>query len=180
MLPNVSAAALLAEPYSPAGTPKQDVFDFESLLTAPPSFAKPKPVPLPNTGQRSGVSTLPYKGGALPVTPLNIGTYDPNHGTHITDGLDWNHGRKTAQDIMAKPGTPVNAWVGGTVERLGSAQGGQSMYFKADNGEEYWLGHIDGRYSLPAGTRVSKGQLLTRISADHAAPHLHIDSRPWR
>jgi murein DD-endopeptidase MepM/ murein hydrolase activator NlpD len=114
----------------------------------------------------------------MPSVALNIGGYDPMHGTHVTDGLGW--GTKTAQDIMAHPGTPVNAWVGGTVERLGSAQGGQSMYFKADNGEEYWLGHIDGKYSLPAGTRVQKGQLLTRISADHAAPHLHIDSRRWR
>jgi hypothetical protein len=49
--------------------------------------------------------------------------------SHETDGLGW--GTKTAADIMAKPGTPVGAPESGTVVRLGSAQGGQSMYFRA-------------------------------------------------
>jgi len=115
--------------------------------------------------------TLPYK---VPKGSINAGTYS-GHGSHITDGLDLNHGQKTAVDIMAKPGTAVAAPRSGVVLRLGSAQGGDSMYFKDDNGYVWWLGHIDSRYSLPAGTRVRAGQTLSRISANHAAPHLHLD-----
>ena len=126
---------------------------------------QPEPMPTSQFGPAHGV----------PRAALNIGTYDPSKGTHVTDGLGW--GTKTAQDIMAKPGTVVKAWTSGTVKRLGSAQGGQSMYFMADDGKEYWLGHVDGKFSLPSGTRVKAGDVLTRISADHANPHLHIDSR---
>jgi len=93
--------------------------------------------------------------------------------THVTDGLGW--GTKTAADIMAAPGTPVGAPESGVVVKLGSAQGGQSMYFQGDSGKTYWLGHIDGEYSLPPGTRVRGNETVSRVSADHAAPHLHID-----
>jgi murein DD-endopeptidase MepM/ murein hydrolase activator NlpD len=94
-------------------------------------------------------------------------------GTHVTDGLDWNHGQKTAGDIMSNPGTPVGAPEDGTIVRWGSAQGGEALYFKGASGKMYWLGHIDGR--LPVGTRVSKDQPIAKISSDHKAPHLHID-----
>jgi len=122
-------------------------------------------------------SGFPGGGGgnvALPKGSVNVNAWT-GHGTHVTDGLDLNHGAKTAVDIMAKPGTAVPAPRDGVVVRLGSAQGGQSMYFRDDEGHTWWLGHIDGRYSLPAGTRVRAGQTLSRISANHAAPHLHLD-----
>lgn len=125
--------------------------------------------PVPGTGQ--GEKLAPMK---LPAGTVNTTTYS-GHGSHITDGLDLNAGQKTAVDIMAHPGTAVAAPASGTVLRLGSAQGGDSMYFKDDNGYVWWLGHIDSKYSLPAGTRVRAGQTLSRISADHAAPHLHLD-----
>jgi hypothetical protein len=114
-----------------------------------------------------------------PETPTDIpakGVLVTSKGwkpTHVTDGLGW--GTKTAADIMAAPGTPVGAPESGTVVRLGSAQGGQSMYFKGDSGKTYWLGHIDGEYSLPPGTHVRGNDVLSRVSSDHAAPHLHID-----
>jgi hypothetical protein len=98
-------------------------------------------------------------------------------GTHITDNLDWNQGAKTAIDIMAKPGTWVGAPEAGTIVRHGGAQGGQAMYFDRasdpDSDPDYWLGHIDSM--LPVGTRVKRRQRIARISAEHAAPHLHID-----
>jgi len=129
----------------------------------------PQARPVPGTGK--GEKLAPMK---LPAGTVNTTTYTP-HGSHITDGLDLNNGQKTAVDIMAHPGTAVAAPASGTVLRLGSAQGGQSMYFKDDQGYVWWLGHIDGRYSLPAGTRVRAGQTLSRVSSDHAAPHLHLD-----
>ncbi len=94
-------------------------------------------------------------------------------GTHVTDGLDWNKGQRTARDIMAAPGTAVLAPESGVIVRHGSAQGGQAMYFMSESGHLYWLGHIDNM--LPAGTRVRKGERIAAISSDHAAPHLHID-----
>jgi pimeloyl-ACP methyl ester carboxylesterase len=94
-------------------------------------------------------------------------------GTHVTDGLDWNGGAKTARDIMAAAGTLVLAPESGRIIRHGSAQGGQALYFMADSGHLYWMGHIDDM--APVGARVKKGQGIARISADHAAPHLHID-----
>lgn len=95
-------------------------------------------------------------------------------GSHVTDGLDLNHGSKTAGDIMARPGTPVGAPESGTVFRWGSAQGGEALYFRGDSGKVYWLGHIDSR--VPVGTRVRRNQVIARVSSDHAAPHLHIDA----
>lgn len=94
-------------------------------------------------------------------------------GTHVTDGLGW--GSKTAEDIMAHPGTQVGAPEDGVIERHGSAQGGQSLYFRSDSGREYWLGHIES--NVPVGTRVRAGQPIATISADHKRPHLHVD---WR
>lgn len=94
-------------------------------------------------------------------------------GTHITDGLDWNNGQRTAQDVMAAAGTPVGAPMDGTIVRHGSAQGGQALYFKGSDGTMFWLGHIDGM--LPVGTVVKKGQPIAKISSDHKTPHLHID-----
>jgi murein DD-endopeptidase MepM/ murein hydrolase activator NlpD len=111
----------------------------------------------------------PQGGGKLIDLRNPIGA-----ATHVSDGLGW--GTKTAVDIMASPGTPVGAPVDGVVTRLGSAQGGDSMYFTGDDGITRWLGHIDSRYSLKPGTRVKAGQIISRISADHPRPHLHYDS----
>ena len=97
-------------------------------------------------------------------------------GTHITDNLDWNHGQKTARDIIMPAGTPVGAPMSGTIIAHGSAQGGQSLTFRADDGTEFWLGHIEG--ALPVGTRVQKGAPIATISPHHETPHLHID-RKW-
>ena len=96
-------------------------------------------------------------------------------GTHITDGLDWNQGKKTAVDIMAKAGTAVGAPEDGVVLKWDpqGAQGGGRMWFKGKSGRMYWLGHIDD--SLPVGSQVRFGQAVARVSSDHAAPHLHFD-----
>jgi hypothetical protein len=96
-------------------------------------------------------------------------------GTHNTDGLT-DAGRNTAIDLMAKPGTPVTAPFGGRVERLGSAQGGQSAYLRANDGQRYWLGHVDRQ--LPAGRIFRPGEVIAFISADHDDPHAHWDRLP--
>jgi murein DD-endopeptidase MepM/ murein hydrolase activator NlpD len=188
-LPTLSAADLLSQPTPlPGGMPSlttdpPDYGGIESLLAPPPSFAAPPPKkslrpppPLKATAP-SAVPLVPTSTPEpvkVPKGEINTSTWT-GHGTHVTDGLDLNQGRKTAVDIMARAGTAVAAPANGVVLRLGSAQGGESMYFKDDHGYVWWLGHIDGRYSLPAGTRVRAGQTLSRISSHHAAPHLHLD-----
>lgn len=96
-------------------------------------------------------------------------------GTHVTDGLDWNSGQKSAADLMAAAGTSVGAPEAGMVVRHGSAQGGQAMYFKGASGKMYWLGHIDNM--LPVGSKVAQGAVIATVSPDHARPHLHIDRK---
>jgi biotin carboxyl carrier protein len=119
---------------------------------------------------------------AAPVSephPMNFATtkgkmlIPGGKGTHITDGLDLNRGRKTAVDIMANPGTPVAAPVSGTVFRHGSAQGGEALYLRDRAGKIHWFGHITNR--VPVGTKVKRGQRIADISPDHARPHLHYD-----
>jgi murein DD-endopeptidase MepM/ murein hydrolase activator NlpD len=123
--------------------------------TARPEWESPE-TPLKRTG----------KGFMFPTTPK---------GTHVSSGLDW--GTKTAEDIMAAPGTAVQAPMGGQVVywHPAGAQGGGSMLIRLDNGREYWMGHIAN--GVKAGTRFKKGHTLALVSSDHRAPHLHIDSR---
>jgi len=116
--------------------------------------------------------------GAPTTTKMRRGELIPGtswKGTHVTDGLDWNNGVRSAVDIMARAGTPVGAPEAGTVIRHGSAQGGQALYFKADSGALYWLGHIEDLG--PVGQHYDRGGVIATISPHHAHPHLHIDRK---
>jgi murein DD-endopeptidase MepM/ murein hydrolase activator NlpD len=143
----------------------------QHIAHAPVELRLPDPIYkqfTPQTGtpvEAAPATRSDYRGKVL------VPTIGP--GTHVTDNLDWNHGDKTARDIMAKPGTPVGAPESGQVVRWGGAQGGEAMYFKGDSGRMYWLGHIDDR--LPVGTHVEMGQPMAVISKHHKAPHLHFD-----
>lgn len=127
-----------------------------------------KAVQQPTAAPQQGTPAMASPQGALqaPVSPT---------GTHVTSGLGW--GTRTAQDIMAKPGTAVSSPVSGTIVYFHptGAQGGGSMLLRSDDGHEYWLGHIAN--GLPAGTRVRQGQVISYVSGDHPRPHLHIDRR---
>jgi len=95
-------------------------------------------------------------------------------GTHVTDGLDWNNGQKTARDIMGAAGTPVGAPEDGVIVKWGSAQGGEALYFKGKSGKMYWLGHIDKR--SPVGTKALQDNIIARIANQKvSAPHVHED-----
>ena len=126
--------------------------------------------------QQSTVPAVPRSVAGTPAPPkgaLKLPTQW--RGTHVTDGLDWNHGKQTAIDIMAKAGTPVVAPFGGVVERWGGAQGGEAMYLRdVQTGRRYWLGHVDSR--IPEGSSFRAGSVIARISSDHPAPHAHWDA----
>jgi hypothetical protein len=134
--------------------------EFLSLLRSMPGPTGPK------LGPQKGHQGAKLGGPGITI-PANWS------GTHVTDGLGW--GTKTATDIMGKPGTPVRLPEGGIIMRHGSAQGGESLWVKTDSGKVYWLGHVYN--SLPAGRRFKAGDVLTYISPDHPAPHVHVDRR---
>lgn len=147
---------------------RQELISRVGTDTPDPNPSTDPGAPETAAGGRSGASSqaTQYHGDVLvPGTSWK--------GTHVTDGLDWNHGQRTAEDIMASAGTPVGAPEDGQIVRWGSAQGGEAMYFQGASGRTYWLGHIDQR--LPVGTSVKAGQPMAVISADHPRPHLHID-----
>lgn len=127
----------------------------------------------PLNAVRDGKIIGPQAGHDIWEGHTLIPEVEAGKGTHVTDNLDWNNGRKTARDIMASPGTVVGAPEAGTILRHGSAQGGESLYFKGKSGRLYWLGHITN--VLPEGAEVQAGQKIALISPDHPRPHLHFD-----
>ncbi len=127
---------------------------------------------------------VPTGGGIVPKAEAAHATRSngkglmiPLHwqGTHVTDGLGW--GKASAEDIMASPGTAVQAPMGGQVVywHPHGAQGGGSMLIRLENGREFWLGHIAN--GVAPGTKFRRGDRIADISGDHPRPHLHVDSR---
>jgi len=95
-------------------------------------------------------------------------------GTHVTDGLDWNHGQKTAEDIMGHVGQQVVVPFSGVVERWGSAQQGEAMYLRdLQTGTRYWLGHVEDR--IPEGSGFQAGQVIARLAHHSNGAHAHWD-----
>lgn len=143
---------------------------FGSILQALSAFRAQRaggPTETPPTAEGSGQAQTTYSGKGVLKLPTTW------KGTHNTDGLTPAN-RNTAIDIMGKAGTPVVVPFDGVVEKIGSAQGGESMYLRAANGKRYWLGHVDPR--IKSGTKFKAGNVIARNSADLATPHAHWDS----
>lgn len=179
---------------STAGMDAQRIATAQYLTQSALSRLNDQPAPslmslassLRNIRQTSGMVVPEVSDGNDTDTPAEVGNAARPNGnyietdrgwkaTHVTDGLDWNNGQKTAADIMGAAGTPVGAPEDGVVARWGSAQGGEALYFKGKSGKMYWLGHVDKRSKV--GTKALRDSILARISPDNANPHLHIDSR---
>jgi len=147
-----------------------------SFRLPPPPPAAPGASPSPGARQAPGAAPHDHEHGGegVPLEYSGKTMVLPTKwkSTHPTSGLE-DSGFNHAIDIMGKPGTPVAAPVSGTIIRHGSAQGGSSIYFQGDDGRTYWIGHIESDF--PAGVKVKRGQVIAQISADHAAPHVHLD-----
>jgi len=95
-------------------------------------------------------------------------------GTHVTDGLDWNHGEQTARDFMGHVGQAVVVPFSGVVERWGSAQQGEAMYLRdLQTGRRYWLGHVDDR--IAEGSNFTAGSVIARLAPHSNGAHAHWD-----
>ncbi len=144
----------------------------QETFRRPASYA-PAPPALPVEMDERPQGQAAARGGFLQA-PTNW-AYDGTHAGNRTDGLGWGEDRP--EDIMGRPGTSIGAPEDGVITRHGSAQGGESVYFKADSGQEYWLGHIASDF--PVGKRVKRGQVIASIADQNvSAPHLHIAKRP--
>ena len=141
--------------------------EYEARKEAP--VASPARVRAPGGPAVRPTMVQPGKGFVLPLSFT---------GTHVTDNLGW--GTETAHDFVMPAGTPVIAPLDGHIEYVHQegAQGGDSMMLVLDNGEEYWLGHIES--DLKDGSTVKPGEQLGVISPHHETPHLHLDARRLR
>lgn len=117
-----------------------------------------------------GAGFTTQRKGSLLILPTKW------ESTHPTSGLE-DQGFTSAIDIMGKAGTIVGAPEAGIVVYFHptGAQGGGSMLLRTPSGREYWIGHIAN--GVKAGTRVKRGQRIADISADHDAPHVHLDRK---
>lgn len=108
-------------------------------------------------------------------TPVPTVRYRGTRPTHQTSGLSGY----PAVDIMAPVGTPVVAAEDGVVYRLGSAQGGVSLYMKGRSGADHWYGHLAGYVPKVRGVTsgrsvtVRKGEVLGTIGPHPNGAHLH-------
>jgi peptidoglycan LD-endopeptidase LytH len=98
-------------------------------------------------------------------------TFNETHNGH----------RHEAVDIMEPRGTPVDAVVSGTIQKLFvSKDGGNTVYEFDDAGTRcYYYAHLD-RYAtgVREGMRVHRGDVIAYVgstgNADPRAPHLHF------
>lgn len=124
--------------------------------------------------QQSLVPAVPK--GKAGTTPSKGALRLPLHwqGTHVTDGLDWNHGKETARDFMGHVGQQVVVPFSGVVERWGSAQQGEAMYLRdLQTGRRYWLGHVEDR--IPEGSSFRAGDVIARLAQHSNGAHAHWD-----
>lgn len=159
-----SIPSLIDRRGKPFGQPDLDELDFyfdaygrwRYRMYVPPKPPKPKPA-VPNLG------------------PVYVGGQSILHHdlTHETDGL---------------PGYPAfdDGWVAGrqviapedmVITRIGSAQGGSSVYATGRSLMRYWFGHV--ALPSPLGP-VKKGRAFAVISSHESPPHVHvgIDAKP--
>lgn len=108
--------------------------------------------PVPNLG--------PIVAGGVPLLDQDC--------THLTSGLGWpalDDGFKIGRAVVAPEACVVT-------DNTSSAQGGDAFYVRGASGIDYWVAHIT---TVPAlGARFAKGATMTRISADHPRPHVHV------
>ena len=139
--------------------------DFESRREASVS-----PTPAPAPRRRTQSAMKPGKG----IDLSSIAWRETPHAGGRTSGLGW--GDDEPIDIMGAPGTPVGAPASGVITEHGSAkEGGRSVTILGDDGNEYWLGHIDNL--PPIGSKVQAGQIVGVISPEHPRPHVHATRR---
>jgi hypothetical protein len=117
-------------------------------------------------------------------TPVNVPDLGPvvsggrpmlNHDlTHITGGLPdypaFDDGFVAGVGVIAPEDLEVTRH--SSARRRDGNPNGKALYATGKSGLLYWFGHIEDM--VPVGARLSKGERLGVISANHEAPHVHV------
>lgn len=128
------------------------------------------------TGSASGATVI--GGKAFPVGNKKSDVNNP--GMFNNGNTDQGDHPYTAYDILADPGTPVYAYISGTVNHIGTDKcPGRliSIYNKENNLTVSYL-HLAMRGHVQDGTKVSAGQRVGAVGTDSngcGIAHLHID-----
>jgi murein DD-endopeptidase MepM/ murein hydrolase activator NlpD len=166
------AAALTEQREDAAG--KLKVRFAEAKKLADQAAAKARATGAPSGG---GGGRGPVTGGA--ACPLG----QPRSFTD-TWGASRSGGRAhQGVDMMTPHGTPLYAFVSGTVTRTrsGGGLGGVTLYLRGNNGDEYYYAHLQG-LMVSAGQKVQAGEQVGTAgssgNASASAPHLHFEVHP--
>lgn len=190
-------------PPSPPPTPVAGAARPPAAAGLPTTAAAPVTcsVAIPAVGGRPGLGAGPRSSAALVdvlqklSSSLNgADTFAAGLGRFPVAGIarysnDWMAPRYTpcfhlhqGTDIFAARGTPVRAPTNGVVSFTEEAVGGKSVYVREANGTFYYLAHLDRFARIPAGSRVSQGQVVGFVgstgNADGGAPHVHLQVHP--
>jgi len=129
-------------------------------------------------------SSAPKAAAAPPVAAGGVACLmEPPYSYVDTWGAPRSGGRThQGTDVMAPYGAEVYAYTAEVVSREStSTSGGVQLYLLGDNGVEYFYAHLS-RYAVPAGTRVTAGQLVAYNgqsgNAQYTAPHVHFEVHP--
>lgn len=108
------------------------------------------------------------------LCPVPSGTFVNDYGYMRDDG-----GKHNGIDLFAVKGAPIQAPVGGTIERFPNPSGGQAIRLYGNDGNRYYFAHLS---DYGEGGTVSAGEIVGYVGntgdAVATSPHLHFEIRP--
>lgn len=118
----------------------------------------------------------PISGGACPVA--GAVSFSDTWGAPRSGGRSHQ-----GVDMIAARGTPIVAIFEGTITRISTGNlGGNQLWLRAANGDEFFYAHLDSFGSISAGQPVPEGYVVgyngSSGNAPEWLPHLHFEYHP--
>jgi len=111
----------------------------------------------------------------FPVDPSGVPTFSNDFGAPRSGGRT-----HTGTDVFAREGAPVRAVDSGTITQGGSKTGGNIVFLRADDGQQYMYAHLLMFDGVPR--RVAAGDVIGFVghtgNATAALPHVHFEISP--
>ncbi len=127
-----------------------------------------------------GAGTNPRAAGAGYLDRTMICPIQGTSAYGDTWGAPRSGGRRhQGVDMLAAPGTPLQAIIGGFVTQRPNVLGGITISLQGDNGNRYYYAHLSGYEGV--GGRVEQGAVIGYVGDTGNAtgvPHLHFEIRP--
>lgn len=127
-----------------------------------------------DTGSAGSGSAKPFKL-LLPINAKITARYGQKYSSYDPNKLVWPDGHKGV-DFAAKEGTPIVAAAEGEAVVTTSAQFGNYVEIKHDNGKYTYYAHMSSAAKGINGTRVTKGQVIGYVGTTgrSSGAHLHF------